>query len=84
MKSNGHKPTPFKVTELWAFIGVAPDGDEGVMAMSAPLQQMGGQPTMIPMIGADKIRVDKLKPMAEFISKGTGTPYVLKHFKLVE
>lgn len=83
MKSNGHKP-PFKVTELWAFIGIGKDGEEGVMAMSMPLAQMGGNPTMMPMIAADKQRLDQMKPFAEMISKATKTPYELKHFKLVE
>jgi len=73
----------FKIVELRAYISVGPDGDEGVMACSAPLASHGHPATMIPLIAADEARFNALKPMADMVSKATGTPYVVKRFRLV-
>ena len=72
---------PFVITELWAYVSVGPDGDEGVMACSMPIN---GREMMLPMVGADKTRLDKLKPYADMVSQQTDTPYVVKHFRLCE
>jgi len=64
----------FKVTELFAFIAVHEDGDEGVMGFKTP------DGTMMPMIGADMTRVDGLRMVADQIAKHTGTEYKLKKF----
>lgn len=67
------------VTELFAFVAVAegsePD-DEGIMAFMAP----GGM--MMPMIGADMVRVEQLKPIAKRIARAQGCSYKILTFAL--
>ena len=71
----------FKITELYAFITVARDGssDEGVMAAEIP--SLGG---MVPLIGADKARIESLREYAEMVGRASGQGYRLKRFVLAE
>lgn len=66
----------FVVDELFAFVAVDDDGDEGVMAAL-----MGG--TWYPLVAADLIRVQQFAPLANAAAKETGVEYKLKHFKLL-
>ncbi len=66
----------FVVDELFAFIAVDDDGDEGVMAAI-----MGD--TMMPLIFADLTRLPAFAPIADNIAKAAGMDYTLKHFQLL-
>lgn len=64
----------FKITSIWAYISVDPvDGDEGILAFQS------GYGTM-PMIAADKRRLDQLRPMAEAIAQDFGIEVHLVRF----
>ena len=67
-----------QISELFAFIAEdsGPD-DEGVTAFLS-----GG--TWLPMIAADRARVDSLRPMAEAIAKSTGQKIHLVRFSTRE
>lgn len=66
----------FKITELWAFIALAPDGDEGIASVWDQAEGVHK-----PMIGADAARLAALRPTAEQISRVTGMRIELRHFK---
>ena len=63
---------PKKITEMFAFVVVGDDGDEGIPAI-----QMGD--LMMPLVGADMERIDSLRPQADEI----GLDYTIKRFKEV-
>lgn len=65
------------MTELWAWIVTEADGAEGVAAAE---MNINGQRFMMPLIGADIIRVNALEPYAKLVEKKTGMPITLKHF----
>jgi hypothetical protein len=65
----------FRITDLWVFVGIDDDGDEGVMAMASPA--MGGA---IPLIAADDVRRTELEPIARDIAKMKGGTYECRHF----
>lgn len=56
------KKTGFVISKVTAFIAVGDDGDEGVIGMKS------GN-TLIPLIGADSLRVLQLIPIAIEICK---------------
>lgn len=64
----------FKITEIWAFCAVGPDGDEGLPAFNAP----GG--LVMPMVCADKARLENLRPLAEALADKKGITIRLKRF----
>lgn len=63
----------YRITELWAWLAVHEDGDEGVSAAS-----LGG--VMMPLLGADRARVESLRPYAEMSARATGKRVVLARF----
>lgn len=65
----------FKITKLFAFVAIDND-EEGIVSM-----QMGN--THMPLIGADRKRVDDLREYAKIISEKSGKKIILKKFKLV-
>lgn len=69
----------FRITELWVFVGIDEDGDEGVMAMAAP--ELGGG---LPMIAADEKRRKQLEPIARDIARMKGGTYECRHFVRAE
>lgn len=68
-----------RIESLWAYLSVDVDGNEGVIA--APIGPGGG---MMPLIGADEVRVKSLLPMAEHIVKLTGRHARLVRFSVRE
>jgi hypothetical protein len=68
------------ITEIWAFVSVDPeDNMEGVL--SAPLMGPGSQvPLQMPLIAADKNRLDSLWPVARRIAEITGKKCKLVRF----
>lgn len=67
----------FKITEIYAFIAVGPDGDEGVCGF-----QSAG--TFMPMVCADQARVDSLRPVAVSLAAITGARITLAKFSVRE
>lgn len=68
---------PFKVEAIHAFIAVDPKdpkGDEGICGF------VGEHDRWIPMIAADKTRLDQLRPVAESISRDMGVKITLVRF----
>ena len=65
----------FRITDLWVFVGIDEDGDEGVIAMAAP--NLGGA---IPLIAADEKRRKELEPIARDIAQLKGGTYECRHF----
>lgn len=63
-----------KITEIFAFIAVSPDG-EGIMGIEMP----GG--VIMPMIGANVERVEILKPVADQIAEKFNQKYEIRYFK---
>ncbi len=66
---------PFKVQEVFAFLMVGDDGDEAVPAVATP---MG----MMPMVAADKERLDSLREAAKLVADSQGKRVVLARFHL--
>jgi hypothetical protein len=66
----------FRITEMWAFIAVHDDGDESVVA--APIGD-----TVMPLVAADRVRVDQLRRVAMRIGKIVGKEIKLVHFSEV-
>lgn len=55
------------IDEIWAFLSVDEEGDEGIVAITSPLTGL-----MLPLIAADRERLDQLKPMAQRTARDTG------------
>jgi hypothetical protein len=65
---------PFKITELYAWIGAdLITGEEGI-----PAVERGG--VIWPMVGADAVRVESLRPDAAKIAAATGVTLRLVKF----
>jgi hypothetical protein len=62
------------ITELYAFIAVDADGDEGITGFCA------ADGTWMPLIGADMARVGHLRPIAQLIADATGATIELRYF----
>lgn len=65
----------FRITELWAWVAVHDDGDEGVLGVG-----MGGW--MMPLVAADRERVESLRPYAENAAQLSGKRAILARFTL--
>lgn len=63
----------FRIKELWAYVSVAPDGDEGVIGTETP----NG---WIPLVAADGERVKQFRDVAAYVAARTGRPVRLVHF----
>jgi len=68
-----------KIKEMFAFVAKERKG-EGVMASEMVID---GRLMFVPLVGADIARVDSLRRKADEISRITGKPYKILHFKLV-
>lgn len=68
-----------KIDALYAWVASEPDGGEGVAAASIP--GLGG---MVPLVGADRARMDSLRPYAELVRQQTGFPVRLVRFSARE
>jgi hypothetical protein len=65
---------PLKIEEMFAFVTVDADGNEGVAAMKTVMGWM-------PMVGADWNMVQSLKPAAVQIANAIGRPIKLIKFR---
>lgn len=64
-----------KIDRLYAWVCTQADGDEGLPAVALP-----GSTHMMPMIGADRERIEDLRPFAQAVKDRTGYKVVLKCF----
>lgn len=62
-----------KITELFAWVCTEPDGGEGI-----PAANLGGLP--MPLIGADRARIESLRPHAMTVAHDLGLPVRLVRF----
>ncbi len=67
--------SPFRITELYAFLSVGEDGDEGVCAFLNPADGV-----WMPMVAADARRLELLRPIAEQLAKETHKTIILCRF----
>lgn len=63
----------FIITEIWAYLAEHGDGDEGVLGVN-----IHGR--MVPLIAADRRRLDELRPHAEMAAGHSGLPVKLVKF----
>jgi hypothetical protein len=68
-----------RIDEIFAFIVTDTDGTEGVAAFLAP--KSGG---WMPMVAADRARVDSLMPMARDLARHGGVTIRLTRFSTRE
>jgi hypothetical protein len=64
-----------KIEKLYAWVATEPDGGEGVCGMSITL--LGG---MVPLVGADRARIESCRRHAEEARKETGYPLRMVEF----
>jgi hypothetical protein len=74
----GHVPK--KITEIFAWICVEPDGGDGIPAIEAPWDRS----MMLPLIGSDRERIESLRPWAEDVARRMGLPVRLVRFSCAE
>ena len=65
------------INEMYAYIAVDGDGDEGVCAFWS-------EGSWYPMVGADQERTDALRDMAQSIANETDTTLELRRYSGVE
>jgi hypothetical protein len=63
----------FVIEELWAFIAVVSDGDEGVVGIPTPTG-------MGPAVAADRDRLESIRPIVEKFAAQSETPVKLVKF----
>ena len=74
MKNKNKQNYPgYRITELWIFVGIDVDDDEGVMAVIGP-------EGAIPLVAADVSRRDSLLPIADEIVRKNGGHYEVRHY----
>ena len=66
-----------KIEEIWAWISDEGEGDEGIIAA-----RIGD--SWMPLVGADKLRIESLRDIAEETAKSTGRPVNLIKFSVRE
>jgi hypothetical protein len=70
-------PNTLKITEIYAYISVDSDGNEGVCAFTSGS-------TMMPMIAADPARLKQLEPIAKQLAQISPHPIKLVKFSTRE
>lgn len=63
----------YRIDALFAFVAVHADGDEGVIGA-----QIGG--VMMPLVAADRTRLEELRPYARAAARASGKPVQLVRF----
>ena len=67
----------YRVTEMYAFLAVGDDGEEGVPSFYACGM-------MLPLVAADAARVESLRAMARQVVAKSGRPVTLARFTVRE
>lgn len=76
--ARGDRALSFRITELWAFIAVGDDDEEGVIGAKMP------NGSWLPFVMADNRRLEQLRPMAEDIAEASGKTVRLVRFSVRE
>jgi hypothetical protein len=63
----------FRITRLWAYIAIHSDGDEGVIGVM-------NRGEWLPLVAADRTRLDALRPYAEDVAAKSGMTVRLVRF----
>jgi hypothetical protein len=74
-----HTPSSRALTEIYAWVCTEPDGSEGIIAASMPLDDGPGI-MMMPLVGGDLARMRSLRHHAEQTRGATGWPVRLMRF----
>jgi len=74
---DGHGPGG-RIDEIWAWIAIHPDGDEGIVAHG--LVRADGTEVYAPLVGADQERIESYRGLAMEISERVGVPVRLVRF----
>ena len=75
MKNKNKENYPgYRITELWIFVGIDEDDDEGLMAIIGP------NGAAVPLVAADAARRDSLVPIADEIVRNKGGHYEVRHY----
>lgn len=75
MKTDWKPGKGLKIEKLYAWVATEPDGGEGVCAVHIPA--LGG---MVPLVGADRERIESYRPHAEQTRKASGYPVRMVEF----
>jgi hypothetical protein len=81
MKPTPPPPSVQRITELFAWVCIHENGAEGVPAIDSVIN---GRPACVPLIGADRTRMESYRVHALSIAAGMGLPVKLVHFSNVE
>lgn len=65
------------INEMFAFVAINDEGDEGLMSMQTERGQL-------PLVGADMERIDLLRPLAQKFAKDCETEVRLMKFSQME
>lgn len=68
--------TGLKIEKLYAWVAEEPDGGEGIIAGLFP----GHDDVWMPLIGADRDRIESYRNHAQAVARETGYPVRLKVF----
>ena len=64
----------FRIASVWAFTVVDPaDDQEGLITLASPSGPM-------PMIASDRVRLDRMRPVAAIVARQLGRPVTLRKF----
>jgi len=63
-----------RIREVWLFIGIDSDGDEGLMAMRGP------DGMLMPLVASDEVRRAQLEPIAVDIAAAKNGTFECRHF----
>jgi hypothetical protein len=68
---------PKTITELWAWVAIEPDGGEGVMGSE---MMIDGRTMFVPLVGADRERIESYRGHAEKIAGLSGCKVKLMRY----
>jgi hypothetical protein len=63
----------YRIKNVWVFVGIDGDGDEGICAFQ-------GANGWMPMVAADEQRLHQLMPVAQKIADARGCRIEVRHF----
>jgi len=72
---------PLKITELWAWVREDVGDGEGILAAEMEIE---GQRMFVPLIGADRERIESYRPFAEEMARASGRPIKLMRYSQAE
>jgi len=65
-----------KMTEIYAFTAIGPDGNESIIGYQHPTQTQ----IMVPIVGTSREMIDPYRPFAEKLAQALGSPVNLVKF----